>query len=98
MSAWLDRARVVVRDATADLSATATLSERRKVLRAAGPSFHGGTYWGRKQWGKAVRAYLERHGQAPLQPRNVEAAPNFGPDIIFPFRGIAQPVGEGRDA
>jgi len=85
MSAWIDRARVAVRAATANIPEAATLPQRRKVLRAAGYNFHGGTYWGRKKWGQACREYLERHGQAP---RTVEAAPNFGPDIIFPYRGM----------
>lgn len=87
MRNWIDHARVAISIATKDLPPTATLPERRKVLRAAGPAFHSGTYWGRKQWGKACREYLERHGQPKRGPVTVETAPNFGPDIIFPFRG-----------
>lgn len=93
MSKWIEQARQTVRNATHDLPETATLPQRRKVLRAAGLLFHGGTYWGRKQWGRAVREYLERHGQAPRHPRNVEAAPNFGPDIIFPWRAPTPSAG-----
>jgi hypothetical protein len=88
MSAWIDRARVAVRAATAAIPETATLPQRRSALRAAGPGFHGGTYWGRKKWGQAVREYLEKHGQPPRNPPKVENAPNFGPDIIFPYRGL----------
>lgn len=83
---WIVRARDAVRVAALDIPADATLPERRKAMRAAGPRFHGGTYWGRKKWGVAVREYLERHGQPPRAAPSVKDAPNFGPDIIFPWK------------
>ena len=80
---WIVKARDAVREATLDLPETATLQERRKRLRERGSLFHGGTYWGRKKWGQAVREYLARHG-APQPP---QAAPVFAPDIVFPWKG-----------
>lgn len=87
---WIDDARRNIAVVDRELSADASLPERRKALRRAGPAFHGGTYWGRKQWGKACREYLERHGQPPrFAAAKPEDSPKFGPDIIFPFRGKA---------
>jgi hypothetical protein len=85
-STWIIRARDAVREVALSIPADATLPQRRKAMRAAGPCFHGGTYWGRKKWGQAVREYLERHGQAPRALPAVQDAPNFGPDIIFPWK------------
>lgn len=82
---WLENCRAHIRTQMADMPADATLPQRRKRLREIGWQVHGNTYWGRKQWGKAAREYLELHGQAPRY-RKVEDSPNFGPDIIFPFR------------
>ncbi|HEX8485735.1 hypothetical protein [Sphingomonas sp.] len=83
MRDWLFHARRHVAALTAELPDDTTLTERRKVLRAGGNRFHGGTFWGRRQYGRACREYLERHGQAP---RRIAAAPTFAPDIIFPWR------------
>jgi hypothetical protein len=84
---WLGRAKLFVEEVTRDLPADASLTARRKLLRQVGWRFHGGTFWGRRQYGKACRAYLERHGQprrvAPPSPDGLFAA-----DIIFPFRGL----------
>ena len=82
---WLGRAREYI-SLNVRLADDTSLKDRRIRLRAIGWQFHGGTFWGRRQFGKACREYLERHGQSPRQPREVESAPNFGPDIIFPFR------------
>lgn len=83
---WIIRARDAVREVALTIPAEATLPQRRKAMRAAGPHFHGGTYWGRKKWGQAVREYLERHGQPPRVTQSVRDTPNFGPDIIFPWK------------
>eukprot|EP01035_Chromulina_nebulosa_P044226 gene44226-biopygen30312 len=86
-NSWIVRARDAVRQVALTIPDDATLPERRKAMRAAAPLFHGGTYWGRKKWGQAVREYLERHGQAPRRPPlTAKDAPNFGPDIIFPWK------------
>jgi hypothetical protein len=83
---WQAAARLMISKIDADLASTATLAERRSALRKAAGSFHCGTSHGKKTWSKHARKYLERHGQPPRQPKTVEEAPNFGPDIIFPFR------------
>ena len=85
MSTWRDRADSFI--ATLEVPAGATLKECRRIFRENGWRFHGGTYWGRKQWGKATRAFLIKRGLMPSPP--VESAFNFAPDIIFPFRGQA---------
>lgn len=85
MSGWLFRARRHVALSTADIPANAPLTMRRKALRAAGGAFHGGTHWGRRQYGRACREYLERHGQ---KPRVSAVEPTFAPDIIFPWRQV----------
>jgi hypothetical protein len=91
MSRWIDQARARVREVTRDLPAEATLPQRRKALRAAGSLFHGGTYWGRKQWGRAVREYLAQHGGPPVakaSPADVHRLHELEDrgDITFPFR------------
>jgi hypothetical protein len=86
MSRWLNESRAFIAKLDRDIPAEADWKQRRKVLRENGWRVHGGTYWGRKQWGKAVREYLARHGGPPLPTKPIQAAPNFGPDIIFPFR------------
>lgn len=85
MSSWLDRAHRFI--AAMDIPADASLRDCRHLFREQGGHFHGGTYWGRKQWGKATRAFLIKRGLVTPKPTPVEQAANFGPDIIFPFRG-----------
>lgn len=80
-SRWADAARSLIAKVHAGLPAEATLKDRRRALRAVGPGYHGGTYWGRKVWGREVRKYLEKHGLPPRSPRDVPM-----PDHIhFPF-------------
>jgi hypothetical protein len=71
MRNWQRDAPLCIEQATKDLSADATLTERRSALRKAAFDFHGGTSWGKKVWSKHVRKYLEFHG---LPKRNPETA------------------------
>jgi hypothetical protein len=84
MSYWRERARRRIAELTADLPAEATLAERRKALWGKGWDAHHGTSWGRRMWGKEVRAYLGRHGEstAALTRRTFE----FPEHVHFPFR------------
>lgn len=83
---WSDKARAVIAQVHRELPENATLKERRKALRAAGYSCHGGTYWGRKIWGREVRKYLvAQHPEELGKP--VTDSPLFADDICFPFRG-----------
>ena len=80
-SRWADAARSLIAKVHAGLPDDASLQDRRRALRAVGPGFHGGTYWGRKVWGREVRKYLQRHGLAPPSPRDLQ----LPDDIAFPF-------------
>lgn len=90
---WIEDARAAVREATRNLPEEATVQERKKALRAAGSLFHGGTYWGRKKWGQAVREYLAGQGGPAIDPLKGKGA-DYGRlidrmksgDITFPFR------------
>ncbi len=66
------------------------MADRRKALKGKGWPAHQGTNWGRRMWGKEVRAYLGRPGDALVEDRR---RPGFQwPEHIhFPFR-------EGDDA
>ena len=90
MSVWRDRARQRIAELTADLPADATLAERRKALWGKGYAAHCGTSWGRRMWGKEVRAYLGRHGDA-LASTTTRKGFAFPDHVHFPFR-------EGSDA
>ena len=83
---WQAAARHFIAEVDASLPPDADLNTRRAALRKAASHFHGGTSWGKKVWSKHSRKYLEKHGLAPLPPRGAENSPNFGPDIIFPYR------------
>ena len=82
---WLTNARAHITQHCA-FGSDASIKERRARLREIACAFHGNTSWGRKVWSKATREYLEKHGLPPRQPKERESEPNFGPDIIFPFR------------
>lgn len=84
MSVWRDRARIRIAELVKDLPAEATLAERRKALWGKGWQAHQGTSWGRRMWGKEVRAYLGRHGDATaaLTRQHFE----FPDHVHFPFR------------
>lgn len=85
MSYWRDRARTRIAQLVADLPETASLADRRKALRGKGWPAHQGTNWGRKMWGKEVRAHLARHGDT--LGRMARNEPMLFPDHIhFPFR------------
>jgi hypothetical protein len=89
---WLERARSFVQQATCDLPDSAPLAERRSRLREVGHRFHGNTFWGRRQYGRACREYLALHGGKEgsklirandvARLRTAEAKG----DIHFPFR------------
>lgn len=83
---WQAAARHYIAQVDASLPKDATLKERRAALRKVAWEFHGGTSWGKKTWSKHSSAYLAKHGQPPRKVRGAENSPNFGPDIIFPFR------------
>lgn len=82
---WRFGARALIAQLTRDLPEDATVAERRKALWGKGGPAHLGTRWGRKMWGKEVRAYLAKHGDAAAKP----AGPLFTwpADMHFPFRG-----------
>jgi len=84
-SKWRRHARALIEQLTRDLPADASLAERRAALWGKGAPAHLGTRWGRKMWGKEVRAYLARHGDMPA----AGAGPLFTwPEHVhFPFRG-----------
>lgn len=87
MAGWIDHARIRAAKVAANLPADATLSQCRRAFREAGGAFHGGTYWGRKKWGQAVREILAQRGLiAAPSPAPVEASPKFADDIVFPWR------------
>ena len=81
MSRWLDQAHRYI--AMLNVPADADLKACRKLFREKGSHFHGGTYWGRKQWGKAVRQFLIGRG---LMERPKTPLPLMPADIVFPFR------------
>ena len=80
-SVWRERARQRIADLVKDMPEGASLAERRKVLWGKGYPAHQNTRWGRKMWGKEVRAYLARHGDYAW-PGEFE----FPAHIHFPFR------------
>lgn len=84
-SDWQAAAKAMIAEIHESLPADATLVQRRSALRKAASAFHMGTSHGKKTWSKRAREYLEKHGQPPLR-RGAEQSPNFGPDIVFPFR------------
>lgn len=91
---WVEDARRRIAEVTRDIPADATIAQRRKALRAAGPLFHGNTCWGRKAWGRAGREYLAEHGGPPVPARPTDIAKLTdritSGDVHFPFRE-AQP-------
>lgn len=89
MSLWRARARACIAELVKDLPADATLAQRRKALWGKGWPAHQDTSWGKKMWGKEVRAYLARHGDVRPLPTSPQF--KFPADIHFPFR-------EERDA
>ncbi len=84
---WRDRAHAFI--ATLEIPETATLRDTRRIFRESGSRFHGGTYWGRRAWGKATREFQAKRG---LLHSTATAGPlfTFAPDIIFPFRSISE--------
>lgn len=91
---WAPAARAVIARVHAQLPENATLKERRKALRAVGGSFHGGTCWGRKVWGRECRKYLLIWHPTELA-KPITDTRLFAADICFPFR--EQPVQMGFD-
>lgn len=84
MSIWRARCRELIAKLTAELPADATLAERKKALWGKGYPAHEGTTWGRKMWGREVRAYLARHGSS-CGHRTAEQV-NWPDHVHFPFR------------
>ena len=82
MSIWRERARSRIAELVRDLPADATVAERRKALWGKGWEAHQGTVWGRKMWGREVRAYLAQRGATPRH----DPAPMFPDHVHFPFR------------
>lgn len=83
MSVWRERARRHIEKLVQDLPADATLEQRRKALRGKGWPAHGNTRWGRKMWGKEVRAYLAKFGETA---RDQKTGFDWPAHIHFPFR------------
>lgn len=68
MSAQTWRSKAVAAVA-AGLPADATLAERKALTRANRPTEFGQTAWRRRQWARARKAYLVKHGLAlPMTP------------------------------
>lgn len=88
MSVWRSRCRALIAQLTADLPVDATLAQRRKALWGKGGPAHGCTSWGRKMWGREVRAYLGRHGD-PLGAVDPARSFRFPEHVHFPFRDQA---------
>lgn len=84
MSAWRERARRLIAELTADLPATATIEQRRKLLWGRGWEAHQGTVWGRRMWGQEVRKHLAAHGDTMGAAR--AAGFQWPADVHFPFR------------
>lgn len=84
MSFWRERAKRVIASIVADLPDDVSLKERKKALWGKGGPAHQNTSWGRKMWGKEVRAHLIRHGDQSY----AKAQPDFQwpGDIAFPYR------------
>jgi hypothetical protein len=81
MTTWLERCKSFILQL--DLPSDADLKTCRRAFRENGWRIHGNTYWGRKKWGEATRGELVRRRLiAPPKSK----MPDFGPDIIFPFR------------
>lgn len=86
MSRWRERARARIAELVKDLPVDATVNDRKRALWGKGWPAHGGTSWGRKMWGKEVRAYLARFGDAKSIPSGSLIELEQSPDIHFPFR------------
>jgi hypothetical protein len=78
---WKQRAHKYI--ATLAIPEDADLKQCRKIFREKGALFHGGTYWGRRAWGKATREHLIGRG---LLPALTTPMPLLPADIILPFR------------
>ncbi len=63
MTTWAQHATDFIAELDADIPADATLQERRRILDDNAWGFHRSTSHGQKVWGRAKRAYLEKHGQ-----------------------------------
>lgn len=85
MTTWRERAHAYI--ATLDVPADATLKQCRRIFRDNGYRFHGGTYWGRKEWGKACREFQTKRGLLPPKPYKPASPHLFAADIKFPYRG-----------
>lgn len=98
---WGDAADALILRLHEDLGETATLDDRKRMLRAHAGEFHCGTSWGKKVWSRRARAYLERYGLPKLErvatPRKPsewakrmdvgeKQAKMSSPDIVFPWR------------
>lgn len=88
MSRWRDRARRRIAELTKDLPEDATLEQRRKALWGKGYPAHDGSNWGRKMWGKEVRAYLASYGDSYARAPGKQAV--FPDHVHFPFREVSQ--------
>jgi hypothetical protein len=86
MTTWRERAHRYI--ATLDIAPGADLKACRRIFRETGYRFHGGTYWGRRAWGKATREWLIGRG---LVPPPKQPLPLLPADIIFPFREGSAP-------
>jgi hypothetical protein len=100
-STWADAARAMIQRAHEHLGTTATLDQRRKLLRSLAEEFHGGTSWGKKIWSRESRRYLEQHGLPPRPALGVKLSARqqqllaktksqharlAAADVTFPFR------------
>lgn len=65
---WRDSARDTIAEIMRDVPATATLAERKRILRIHTPSRYDTKIW-RQMWYEERRKYLEAHGQPKRAPK-----------------------------
>lgn len=67
MTTWKERARATIADIMRDVPESATLAERKRILRIHTPSRYDPVAW-RQAWYVERRRYLEKHGQPLKEP------------------------------
>jgi hypothetical protein len=72
MKDWRATADAIIAEVHASLPADADLVTRRQACLRAKPWEFAVTSWGTKVWAKAQRAYLEKHGLPPREPKEPE--------------------------
>ena len=71
---WREEAAAIIADAVKGLPDDTPLSERKRVVDAACPSWRRMMSWPQKAWQAARRDYLVRYGYRPRTKRARQAA------------------------